>query len=197
MIQHNCLATCALRWMSQNHTNQNSILVQVMASCHKAPSQYLSQCWSVSVLPYECPSFHNVLKTSLSHPFYWRKLIYFGLQKFLSTFPVHSKSASVQPVAQPWIVDRPSGLILGLHPANEQKSLLCNISHWLGASLESALSLCLNQMMTQDWCSQWWLNSQYDQGLILGLHPANEKWRYKVTLSLAGSKPRISPVMKS
>ena len=30
------------------------------------------------------------------------------------------------------------GLILGLHPANE--TLICNdISHWLGANLESAL----------------------------------------------------------
>ena len=31
-------------------------------------------------------------------------------------------------------------------------------------------------------------------GLILGLHQANERCRYKVTrLSLAGCKPRISP----
>ena len=33
-----------------------------------------------------------------------------------------------------------------------------------------------------------------ESGLILGLHQANERRRYKVTrLSLAGCKPRISP----
>ena len=34
-----------------------------------------------------------------------------------------------------------TGLILGLHPANERRRYFCNdVSHWLGANLESALS---------------------------------------------------------
>ena len=34
-------------------------------------------------------------------------------------------------------------------------------------------------------------------GLIPGLWPANERCRYKITLSLAGRKPRISPASAS
>ena len=41
-----------LRWMSQGHTDDKSILVQVMAWCHQAASHYLSQCWSRSLSPY-------------------------------------------------------------------------------------------------------------------------------------------------
>ena len=36
-----------------------------------------------------------------------------------------------------------------------------------------------------------------DSGLILGLRPANERRRYKVTPSLIHSQPRISPVTVS
>ena len=42
----------ALIWMSQDFTNDQSILVQVMAWCHQAPSHYLSQCWPRSLSPY-------------------------------------------------------------------------------------------------------------------------------------------------
>ena len=35
----------ALIWMSLDFTDDQSILVQVMAWCHQATSHYLSQCW--------------------------------------------------------------------------------------------------------------------------------------------------------
>ena len=46
--------TCeiALRWMTSNHTDDKSTLVQVMACCHQATRYYLSQCWPRSVSPY-------------------------------------------------------------------------------------------------------------------------------------------------
>ena len=42
----------ALRWMSQNLTNEKSTLVQVMVWCRQATSHYLSQCWPRSMLQY-------------------------------------------------------------------------------------------------------------------------------------------------
>ena len=39
----------ALRWMSQNLTNEKSALIQVMACCCQATSYYLSQCWPRSM----------------------------------------------------------------------------------------------------------------------------------------------------
>ena len=42
----------ALIWMSVDFTDDQSILVQVMAWCRQATSHYLSQCWSRSLLPY-------------------------------------------------------------------------------------------------------------------------------------------------
>ena len=42
----------ALIWMSLDHTNSKSILVQVMAWCRQAPSHYLSQCWPRSQSTY-------------------------------------------------------------------------------------------------------------------------------------------------
>ena len=42
----------ALRWMSLDLTDDKSTLVQVMASCHQATSNYLSQCWPRSLAPY-------------------------------------------------------------------------------------------------------------------------------------------------
>ena len=42
----------ALRWISQELTADESILVQVMAWCQQATSHYLSQCWPRSLLPY-------------------------------------------------------------------------------------------------------------------------------------------------
>ena len=49
------LSTCsenALRKMPQDLTNEQSILVQVMAWCHQAPSHYMSKCWLRSMRPY-------------------------------------------------------------------------------------------------------------------------------------------------
>ena len=42
----------ALRWMSQDRTDDKSALVQVMAWCCQATSHYLSQCWPRSMSPY-------------------------------------------------------------------------------------------------------------------------------------------------
>ena len=42
----------ALIWMSLDFTDDQSTLVQVMAWCRQAPSQYLSQCWPSSMSPY-------------------------------------------------------------------------------------------------------------------------------------------------
>ena len=50
-----------------------------------------------------------------------------------------------------------TGLILGLHPANERLRYFCNdVSHWLGASLESAL-WCdhkLNNHVSEQWATK-------------------------------------------
>ena len=68
------------------------------------------------------------------------------------TFPTDTKCT------QTHVLKSPSGLNLGLHPANERRCYKCNdVSHWQGASLESSL-----------------------------LHPANERRRYKVMASLIG-----------
>ena len=42
----------ALRWMSLDLTDDESILVQVMAWCRQATSHYLSQCWPRYLSPY-------------------------------------------------------------------------------------------------------------------------------------------------
>ena len=41
-----------LAWMSLDFTDDQSMLVQVMAWCRQAASHYLSQCWPISVSPY-------------------------------------------------------------------------------------------------------------------------------------------------
>ena len=46
IIENNKLGfEIALRWMSQNLTNEKSMLVQVMMWCRQATGHYLSQCW--------------------------------------------------------------------------------------------------------------------------------------------------------
>ena len=42
----------ALRWLPSDLTDDKSTLVQVMAWCHHATSQYQSQCWPRSMSPY-------------------------------------------------------------------------------------------------------------------------------------------------
>ena len=59
-----------LIWMSLSITDDQSILVQVMAWCRQATSHYLSQCWPRSLSPYGVtrPQWVNILKTrSLWH----------------------------------------------------------------------------------------------------------------------------------
>ena len=55
----------ALIWMSLDFTDDQSILVQVMAWCHQATSHYLSQCWPRSLSPYGVtrPQWVNSLAT--------------------------------------------------------------------------------------------------------------------------------------
>ena len=47
-------AACKIveRWIPQNSTDDKSTLVQVMAWCHQATSNYLSQCWPRNLSPY-------------------------------------------------------------------------------------------------------------------------------------------------
>ena len=63
-----------VRWMPQNHTNEKSRLVQVMAWCRQATSHYLSQCWPRSISPYGVtgPQWvkHNC-KVHVSEPFHF------------------------------------------------------------------------------------------------------------------------------
>ena len=53
----------ALIWMSLDLTDDQSILVQVMACCHQATSHYLTQCWPRSLSPYgiTSPEWVNTL----------------------------------------------------------------------------------------------------------------------------------------
>ena len=63
-----------LIWMSQDFTDDQSTLVQVMACCRWATSHYLSQCWPRSLSPYGVtrPQWVNtwpgILKDSPSAP---------------------------------------------------------------------------------------------------------------------------------
>ena len=55
LLQNSSWDTCceiALRWMTQNLTNEKSTLVQVMAWCCQAICHYTIQCWPRSMLPY-------------------------------------------------------------------------------------------------------------------------------------------------
>ena len=51
-----------LMWMSLDFTDDQSILVQVMAWCRQATSHYLSQCWPRSLSPYGVTRPQWVLK---------------------------------------------------------------------------------------------------------------------------------------
>ena len=51
IIKKPCKCEIALRWMSQNITDDRPTLIEVMAWCCKATSHYL-QCWAGSMLPY-------------------------------------------------------------------------------------------------------------------------------------------------
>ena len=62
----------ALRWTSLGLSDDKSTLVQVMAWCRQATSQYLSQCWPGSLSPYGVtrPQWVKKLPTSA-----WREYI--------------------------------------------------------------------------------------------------------------------------
>ena len=54
LVIDGCCFLCqiALRWMSEDLTDDKSTLVQVMACCRQATSLYLSQCWPRSMSRY-------------------------------------------------------------------------------------------------------------------------------------------------
>ena len=49
----------ALWWMTLDPISEKSILVQVMAWCHKTTSQYLNQCWSCNTIGITRPKLVN------------------------------------------------------------------------------------------------------------------------------------------
>ena len=55
--------------MPQHPTDHQSILVQVMAWCHQATSHYMSQCWPISLSPYDVtrPQWVNPEKLTSWH----------------------------------------------------------------------------------------------------------------------------------
>ena len=65
----------ALIWMSLDFTDDQSILVQVMAWCCQATSHYQSQCWPRSVVPYGVtrPQWvnNNICDVSFYHTKLW------------------------------------------------------------------------------------------------------------------------------
>ena len=56
----------ALTWKPQDLTDDKSTLVQVMAWCRQATSQYLSQCWPSSLWPYGVTKPQRVKALTLS-----------------------------------------------------------------------------------------------------------------------------------
>ena len=86
-----------LRWTSLDLSDDNSTLVQVMAWCHQATSQYLNQCWPRSLPPYGItrPQWVKILSkvSSAEHlqkyaNVAWSIIIYFGyvLADFIHIF---------------------------------------------------------------------------------------------------------------
>ena len=67
----------ALRWMSQDLTDDKSTLVQVMAWCLQATSHYLSQCWLSSLSPYGIarPHWVNPYSSGLFHRHWGNNMI--------------------------------------------------------------------------------------------------------------------------
>ena len=111
----------ALIWMSLDFIDDQSKLVQVMAWCHQATSHYLSQCWPRSLMPYDVtrPQWVNCSISLICSPKNFTGLI-LDTESLLSSVRSDSQFASSQ-----W-----------------ETVLLCNkVSHWLGAILESTLSI--------------------------------------------------------
>ena len=116
----------ALIWISLDFTDDQSILVQVMAWCRQATSHYLSQCWP-------------------------RSMPLYGVTR------------------RQWV----NSLWPGESIWGESLSKLVQIT-----------TLCLR--IPSHHQNKWWLFVNEIPGLILGLHPANERQCYKVTPSLIG-----------
>ena len=60
-------------WMFLDRTDDKSTLVQVMACCHQATSNYLSQCWPRSMSPYGVtrPQWVNTILMACETSFSW------------------------------------------------------------------------------------------------------------------------------
>ena len=63
----------------EDHTDDKSTLVQVMAWCHQAPSHYLNQCWPTSMIPYDITRLQWVWVyfPSLNIDIYWFHQLFF------------------------------------------------------------------------------------------------------------------------
>ena len=75
----------AHRWMSMDYTDNELILVQVMAWCPQATSHYLSQCWPRSMSPYGTgPQWVN-------HPWYVLTYLHVGHGGWRSNMVLQNK----------------------------------------------------------------------------------------------------------
>ena len=74
-VSDGCGISCkiALRWMPLDLTDDKSILVQIMAWCHQATSQYLNQCWPTFMSPYGVTRPKRVKAYSIhQNTYFWR-----------------------------------------------------------------------------------------------------------------------------
>ena len=87
----------ALRWMSQDLTDDKSTLVQVMAWCLQETNLYLSQCWLSSLSPYgaarpqqvksfPCTNLAPILQMIFPDALSWIKTFVFWLKFHKSLF---------------------------------------------------------------------------------------------------------------
>ena len=90
----------ALTSMSVDLTNEKSTLGQVMAWCHQAPSQYLSQCWLRSMSPYGITRPQWVTEV---HSIKWKMRIFQSVSPlliFLMMIHQSKASAGQRPISQ-------------------------------------------------------------------------------------------------
>ena len=102
--QANLLGWCipcqiALRWMSEDFTDDKSTLCQVLAWCRQARSHYLSQCWPRSILPYGVtrPQWVSYIELKLNRlATSWRMYVFPSLRELIYVY----RTAS-------WLFDTP------------------------------------------------------------------------------------------
>ena len=166
----------ALIWVSQNFTDDQSTLVQVMAWCCQATSHYRSQCWSRSLSPYGVtrPQWVDLSRQGDLFMHWWNgsRLVHMMTCHLSGTKtlpelsiaqcqldPQEQISASRCSRITFWeIASRDQSMYA---PSQWEMSLHCNdISHWLGAYLDWSLIFwkifsCLPWRAGQHLASQW------------------------------------------